>query len=139
MKILLDTNIIVDAALEREPYVDASREILLLVEQGQIEGYISASTFSDIYYIVGKARGKEWARNFLTWLLTYCKIATVNQEIIETALNSNFSDLEDAIQYSTALINQLDAIVTRNTQDFPVVNPRIITPDLFIQKLNNSV
>ena len=54
------------------------------------------------------------------------------------ALASTFRDFEDAIQYSTAVVNQLDAIVTRNPQDFPVVIPRIITPEQLIQELTNS-
>ena len=53
------------------------------------------------------------------------------------ALTANFRDFEDAIQYNTAVVNQLDAIVTRNPQDFPVTTPRIITPELLIQELTN--
>jgi len=137
VRILLDTNVIVDVALERQPHFEASQQVLLLVVQGEIEGYISASTFSDIYYIVRKGRGREWTRDFLTWLVTCCQIATVNQAAIEMALNSDFTDLEDAIQYSTAVVNNLDAIVTRNPQDFPtqVVTPRILTPSQTIQEL----
>ncbi len=63
MTVLLDTNIIVDVALERQPHFEASQQVLLLVEQGQIEGYISASTFSDPYYIIPRSRGRE--RNFV--------------------------------------------------------------------------
>ncbi len=57
VKILLDTNIIIDDALEREPFWDASEQVLSLIEQEQIQGYISALTFSDFYYIIRKARG----------------------------------------------------------------------------------
>lgn len=138
MKILLDKNVIVDVALERQPYFEASQQVLLLVVQGQIEGYISASTFSDIYYRVRKGRGREWTRDFLTWLVTCCKIAAVNQAAIEMARNADFSDLEDAMQYSTAVVNQLEAIVTRNPQDFPVVTPPILTPSQLLQELTNS-
>ena len=132
MKILLDTNVIVDVALERQPYVAISEQVLLLVEQKQVEGYISASTFSDLYYIVRRGRGREWTLNFLRRLFTFCQIAAVDHSTIQMALNVNFRDLEDAIQYYSALINQLDAIVTRNPQDFPVVNPRIITSSRLI-------
>lgn len=138
VKVLLDTNIIIDVALERQPYFEASEQILSLVEQGRVEGYISASTFSDLYYIIRKDKGRELTLDFLSNILTFCKIATVNQQAIEVALNANFRDLEDAIQYGTAVINQLDAIVTRNPQDFTVVTPRIITPTLLIQELTNS-
>jgi predicted nucleic acid-binding protein len=136
--VLLDTNIIVDVALERQPHFEASQQVLLLVEQGQIEGYISASTFGDLYYIIRRSRGREWTTDFINWLVTYCQIATVNQAVIRMALTSNFRDFEDAIQYATAVINQLDAIVTRNPQDFLVTTPRIMTPNQLIQELTNS-
>ncbi len=138
MTVLLDTNIIVDVALERQPQNEASKQVLLLVEQGQIEGYISASTFGDLYYIIRRSRGREWTTDFINWLVTYCQIATFNEAVIRMALTSNFRDFEDAIQYSTAVVNQLDVIVTRNPQDFPVTIPRIISPNELIQELTNS-
>lgn len=138
MKILLDTNVIVDVALERQPYFGDSETVLSLVEQGQIEGYISGSTFSDLYYIIRKDKGRDLSLEFLREISTFCQVATVNQDAINTALNANFRDFEDAIQYGTAIINNLDAIVTRNPQDFPVATPRIVTPQLLIQELVNS-
>jgi len=62
----------------------------------------------------------------------------VDQDAIAMALTANFSDFEDAIQYSTAVVNQLDVIVTRNSQDFPVTIPRILTPQQLIQEFTNS-
>ncbi len=139
MKVLLDTNIIVDDALERQPYLQASEQVLLLVEQGQVEGYISASTFSDLYYIIRKGRGGEWTLNYLRQLVTFCQVATVDRAAITMALAANFKDFEDAIQYSTGVLNHVDAIITRNSQDFPVLRPRIITPEQLIQELTNSL
>ncbi len=133
MKILIDTNIIVDVALERQAYLEESEQVLFLVEQGRFQGYISASTFSDLYYIIRKQKGREWTMEFLQKLLTYCQIATVNDEAIRVALSANFADFEDAIQYGTAVVNQLEVIVTRNPQDFPVETPRIMTPRQVLQ------
>ncbi|MFH7030362.1 MAG: PIN domain-containing protein [Heteroscytonema crispum UTEX LB 1556] len=138
MKVLLDTNIIVDVALERQPYFGNSETVLSFVEQGQIEGYISASTFSDLYYIIRKEKGRDLTLEFLREIATFCQVAIVERAVITMALASTFRDFEDAIQYSTAVVNQLDAIVTRNPQDFPVVIPRIITPEQLIQELTNS-
>ena len=138
MKILLDTNIIVDDALERELFLEASEQVLVLVEQGQLEGYISASTFSDLYYIIRRARGREWTLTYLRQLVNFCRVATVDSTAINMALNLNFRDFEDAIQYSTAALNHLDAIITRNPRDFPVATPRIITPEELIQELTNT-
>ena len=137
MKVLLDTNIIVDDALERDPFWETSEQVLLLVEQGQVEGYISASTFSDLYYIIRKVRGRNWTLIYLRQLVTFCQVATVNQDTINMALTANFRDFEDAIQYSTAIINNLHVIVTRNPQDFPVATPRILTTQQLIQEITS--
>ena len=104
---------------------------------GKQAGYISASTFSDLYYIIRKARGRVWTLNYLRQLVTFCQIATVDQDASAMALTANFSDFEDAIQYSTAVVNQLDVIVTRNSQ-VPVTIPRILTPQQLIQEFTNS-
>ncbi|CCI07775.1 type II toxin-antitoxin system VapC family toxin [Microcystis aeruginosa] len=138
MKVLLDTNIIIDIALERQPYFTNSETVLAFVEQGQIEGYISASTISDLYYLIRKQKGRDLTIEFLQEILTFCQIATVNQAAIIMAFTTNFQDFEDSIQYSTAVVNKLDAIITGNPQDFPIVTPRIITPEQLIAELTNS-
>jgi predicted nucleic acid-binding protein len=69
VRVLLDTNIIVDDALEREPFWQTSEQVLVLVEQREVEGFISASTFSDLYYIIRKARGRDWTIAYLTYIL----------------------------------------------------------------------
>ena len=135
---MLDTNIIIDIALERQPYFTNSETVLAFVEQGQIEGYISASTISDLYYLIRKQKGRDLTIEFLQEILTFCQIATVNQDAIIMAFTTNFQDFEDSIQYSTAVVNKLDAIITRNPQDFPIVTLRIITPEQLIVELTNS-
>ncbi|MEG4812943.1 PIN domain-containing protein [Microcoleus sp. K5-D4] len=138
MKVLIDTNIIVDVALDREPFFAESDRILTFVEEGQIQGYVSASTFSDLYYIIRRDKGRDWTLEFLKQLATFCQVGTVDNSVISMALTCNFKDFEDAIQYSTAAINRIDAIVTRNPRDFPVTTPRIVTPNQLIQELTNS-
>jgi predicted nucleic acid-binding protein len=139
VKVLIDTNIIVDVALDREPFFTDSEQVVRLVEREQIEGYLSASTFSDLYYIIRKAKGHSWTLQFLQRMVILCQVATVNHAAISMALTVNFKDFEDAIQYATAVINHLDAIVTRNPQDFAVTTPRIMTPNELIQELTNSL
>jgi predicted nucleic acid-binding protein len=138
MKVLLDTNIIIDFALERQPFYNESEQIFFFAQQRQIEGYVSASTFGDLYYIVRKNKGRDWTLNFLNRLASVCQVATVDQAVISMALTANFRDFEDAIQYSTARVNQLDVIVTRDAADFPVSSPQIFTPTQLIQELTNS-
>ena len=138
MKVLIDTNVIVDVALEREPFYAESDRILTLAEEAQIQGYVSASTFSDLYYIIRRDKGRDWTLEFLRQLATFCQVATVDNSVISIALTCNFKDFEDAIQYSTAVINLIDAIVTRNPRDFPVNIPRIVTPNQLILELTDS-
>ncbi|MEG4630572.1 PIN domain-containing protein [Microcoleus sp. AR_TQ3_B6] len=138
MKVLIDTNIIADVALEREPFYAESDRILTLAEEAQIQGYVSASTFSDLYYIIRRDKGRDWTLEFLRQLATFCQVATVDNSVISIALTCNFKDFEDAIQYSTAVINLIDAIVTRNPRDFPVNIPRIVTPNQLILELTDS-
>jgi len=136
VRILIDTNVVLDVALERQPYLRTSEQVLLAVEQGKLEGYTSASTFTDLYYLIRRARGRDWALSFLIRLLTFCQIAPVDQNVISNALEANFSDLEDAVQYETAIAHQLEAIVTRNPQDFPENALQILTPEALIQQLS---
>jgi predicted nucleic acid-binding protein len=138
VKVLLDTNIIVDVAVERQPYFGDSETVLSLVEQGEIEGYISASTFGDLYYIIRRDKGRDLTLEFLRYIASFCQVATVDGSAITMALTANFRDFEDAIQYSTAVVNQLDAIVTRDAEDFSVTTPRILTPAQLIQEFTNS-
>lgn len=138
VRILLDTNVILDVALERQPFLAVSEQVLVHAEKGTLEGYISASTFTDLYYLIRKARGREWTLDFLPRLLTFCQIATVDQAVISNALAANFKDFEDAVQYETARVNQLDAIATRNPEDFPAGGLQIFTPERLIQQLSQS-
>ncbi|MHC5723755.1 MAG: type II toxin-antitoxin system VapC family toxin [Nostoc sp.] len=138
MKVLLDSNVILDVALKRQPFFSNSDTVVSFVEEGQIEGYICASSFSDLYYIIRKDKGRNLALEFLREIVTFCRVATVDSTTINMALNTNFRDFEDAIQYSTAVLNQLDAIITRNPRDFPVATPTIITPEELIQELTNT-
>lgn len=119
MKIQIDTNIIIDYALIRQPFYDDADVIFSLIEQKKLEAYVSATTFTDIFYILKKPRGKEWTLIFLQQLLTICQISTVDEGIIKQALLKHYKDFEDDVQYHTALSNNLDAIVTRNPTDYP--------------------
>jgi predicted nucleic acid-binding protein len=135
VKVLLDTNVLLDAALERHPFFLQSDEILLQAETEAFEAFISASTFSDLYYIIRKQKGHTPAFEFVHRAAQIYQIATVDTEVISLALRLEFSDFEDAIQCATASVNQLDAIVTRDIQGFARSPIQIFTPSTFIQSL----
>ena len=138
MKVLIDTNIILDYALLRQPFYDLADCIFALIEKKQIEGYVGASTFSDLFYILKKPRGKKWALDFLRDLANFCQIIPINSTIIEEALNKPYKDFEGDIQYHSALFYHLNAIVTRNPDDFVVNSIRILTPEQLLQEFRNT-
>ncbi|MGK7890878.1 MAG: PIN domain-containing protein [Leptolyngbyaceae cyanobacterium] len=138
MKVLIDTNVIVDVALKRQPFYADSLRVLTLAYQGSIEALISASTVTDIYYLIRKAKGHEATLDFLRIVTAFCQIATVDRTVIANALRSSLKDFEDAVQYESALASQLDAIVTRNPQDFANQSLPIFTPETLVPALGQE-
>lgn len=138
MKVLIDTNIVLDLALIREAFYDEADLVFALIEQQRFQGYISATTFSDLYYILRKKKGKEWTFKFLKKLVTLCQINPIDERVISMALNNSYLDFEDDIQYYSAVVNNLDAILTRNPKDFPPQNLPILTPAQLIKQIQSN-
>ncbi len=139
MKILIDTNIILDLALIRKPFYEEADLIFYLIEQGKFQGFVSATTLTDLYYILRKQKGKDWTFQFLQRLTNLCKINPITEEVIIKALHNSYKDFEDDIQYYSAIVNKIDAIVTRNIKDFPNLNLLILTPCQLITMINNEI
>lgn len=119
MKVLIDTNIILDFLLQREPFVQDAGALFAAIDSGQIIGYVTATTLTDIFYIARKHTGSiEAARQAVLEILTIASICSVNRAILESALNSGFDDFEDAVQIFSAVFQNLDAIVTRDNRGF---------------------
>ena len=132
MRILLDTNIILDIALGRPGYSEKAKEILFYLNSEQIPFYISATTVTDIYYVLRKSENHASALEFLQNFLQYADIAGVDKDIILNALNSGLSDFEDAVQIQCALLNQIPVIITRNKSDFKTSDVSVFTPEEFL-------
>jgi predicted nucleic acid-binding protein len=127
MKVLIDTNIVLDLILEREPFVEAATALFELVEMSQVQGYIAATTITNIFYIVRKAQGRETAIQAVSRVLVGLEICAVDRPTIAQALTSNLKDFEDGIQFACAVLNQVDAIVTRDTSDFAGVSLPVLS------------
>ncbi len=138
VKALIDTNIFLDVALQRQPFLVESDQVLSFVEDERLSGYISASAISDFYYIARRGIGRTESLDFLESLLSFCQVATVNQAAIDRAITltkqSGFKDFEDAILNCTAVVNALDTIVTRNVKDFKLSELQIVTPAQLIER-----
>ena len=139
MKVLIDTNIALDVILEREPFVESATEIFELVETGKLQGYIAATTITNICYIVRKLKSREFALQAITRLLQGFNFCEVNHSVIQQALSLNLNDFEDGVQLACAVLNNLDAITTRNEDDFEGVELTVLSPiDLLAHIANES-
>ncbi len=134
-RVLLDTNIVLDIALKREPHFELSARTFELIDSKQIIGYITATTVTDIYYISRKEKGKEIAIEFISNLIDIVDIIGVDKNVIVKALNSTLDDFEDAVQVSAAEYNEIETIVTRNKTDFVNTGLEILTPKELIDFL----
>lgn len=134
MTILFDTNIIIDVILERNPFYEKSYTVLSKADGFTNVGYILASTITDIYYICKKQLGHTKTIEVIKKLIDSINILNVNRDTIMLALNSNFSDFEDAIQSASAELNYIELIVSRNAKDFSNSKITTLTPTEFLEK-----
>ncbi len=132
-RIFIDSDVILDVALARQPFVDASQTVLAMCEKGHFTGCISSNSVANIYYILRKLGGDEKARLFIQQLLTFLIIIPVDHVGISQALISKFSDFEDAIQHFSALSFGCTKIVTRNIQDYKFAEMSVVLPSVFVE------
>jgi predicted nucleic acid-binding protein len=135
VKILVDTNIVLDLLLEREPFVENAILIFEQIEQGKLEGYIAATTITNIFYIIRKTESREVAISAINRLLTGIQFCAVDRQTVETALSLGLKDFEDSIQLACATLSKLDGIVTRDRKDFVGSNLPIYSPAELLNQL----
>ena len=135
-RVLLDTNVVLDFLLKREPNYREAQIIIEEIVNGKVQGNITASMATDIFYILQKTNDKSFALNSLTDLLIILDVLTVYRDDVYSVLHSDWDDFEDALQAHVAIRSGMNAIVTRNIKDYrKVKNIDIILPRDFIQYL----
>ena len=117
-RILLDTNVILDFLLKRELNYEHSQTVVKEIVNGNVQGYITASMVTDIFYILQKTNGKTFAFDSLVDLLIILDVLTVYRDDVYSVLYSGWDDFEDALQAQVAIRSGMDAIVTRNIKDY---------------------
>ena len=129
MKIVFDTNIILDVLLNREPFVELSANIVSSVENKNIEGYLCATTITTLDYLISKQTNRKVARTEIQKLLNIFEISEVNSKVLDLSLKSRFKDFEDAVQYYSGECCGVNGLVTRNIKDYKQAKLPIYTPD----------
>jgi predicted nucleic acid-binding protein len=127
-RIFVDSDIILDVATGREPFVAKSKEALALIENGYAIGVMSSNSVTNIYYILRKLSSGDKAKIFIRTILKFISVIPIDHENILNALDSKFYDFEDGVQHFCAVKNQCDLILTRNMQDYAFSELEVIEP-----------
>ena len=137
MKIMCDTNIIIDVLLEREPFVEDSCKVLSLCEDHLIHGFVSASSVTDVYYLVRKyTHSTDLAYKAVGKLLEIVKVGSVTNNDVLTAFQQKAKDFEDCLVATCAKSIRCDCIVTRNKKDFEEFGIPVLTPAELLRQLS---
>lgn len=137
MKVLFDTNIILDVLLDRKPFSEHASYLMSKVERSEINGFLCATTITTIHYLLSKYLDKEKAIDSINAMMALFEVASVNRLVIENALKSKFSDFEDAVLHESARHAGAEYIITRNINDFKITKIPAFTPAEFLNMLES--
>lgn len=133
-KILIDTNVLLDYLLEREPFFEDAKKVILSCTDGKTKGCVAAHSISNMFFILRKDYNAKERREVL---LNLCKIFDVEgidkAKLISGLQNENFSDFEDCLQMECAKSYKADYIVTRNVSDYATSEIKAILPKDYIE------
>ena len=132
MKVLFDTNVVLDLLLDRAPFVENAVRLFDQVESGKITGFLGATTITTLDYLLKKNLPIKEATHAVKQLLQLFEIAPVNRLVLEAALKSNFSDFEDAVLHAAAIHSGAEAIVTRDESGFSKSKLAIYSPEMLL-------
>jgi predicted nucleic acid-binding protein len=131
-KVFVDTDIIYDLLGKRDPFYLPAAQLFTLADEGKVQIFISALSLANLHYLISKQRTEEEAKEILRKFKVLFQVAPLNDKIIDLALNSEFSDFKDAIQYYSALQNEIEVLLTRNLKDYRKAQITVLTAQDFI-------
>lgn len=140
MKVLLDTNIILDVILQRQPFFTFAFEILKLSDAGELESYITSNSITDIFYVLRKHfNNVDDRKKAVKHILNMVDIVSVTRTDIFKSFELEYTDFEDALQTQCAKKVKANYIITRNVKDFKDKSIDAVMPEQFIEIYNNFI
>jgi len=130
--VFVDTDIIYDLLAKRDPQYQAAANLFTLSDEEKIQISISALSIANIHYLISKQLSGEQAKQILRKFRLLVHLVPLSEKIIDLALNSEFNDFEDAIQYYCAIENECDILLTRNLRDYKKAQITVMTAQDFI-------
>lgn len=137
MRVLFDTNIVLDVLLDRQPFAEPAAVLMSKVERSEMDGYLCATTITTIHYLLSRHLSKEQAVASIDSIMALFAIASVNRLVLEDALNAKFSDFEDSVLHEAARHANVEYIITRNIKDFKKAKVPVFTPVEFLNMLES--
>ncbi len=131
-RILVDTNIVLDLLAKRTEFLTEAQELFTLSDKKELKLYVSSLTFANTYYILSQKMKLVIARKILRKFKVLVEVLPMDDKIIDLSLESDFKDFEDAIQYHTAIENNVSIIITRNLKDFKTAKIPVLTAKDYI-------
>ena len=136
--VFIDTDVIIDFLIDREPHSREAAIIFTLIEQKKLKGYVSSLTFSNLYYVLRKIESHNKVTAKLDSISRLLTILKVDQQIIKYAIASGFPDFEDSIQYNCALdYKKIDVLITRNIKDYKGSQIPVMTPADYLKMVSS--
>ncbi|MFQ5789579.1 MAG: type II toxin-antitoxin system VapC family toxin [Acidobacteriota bacterium] len=135
MIVLLDTDVLVDVALDRAPYSKPAGDLVDTLELRPGSAFVAWHTISNFYYLVAPSRGRDGARSFLLDLATFVDVSPTTTESLRFAGGLKMKRFEDAMQVAAALACRADVIATRNLRDYANAPIRAAKPESLIDAL----
>jgi predicted nucleic acid-binding protein len=133
-RMLLDTNIILDLLAKREPWYNEAASLFSLADKKSVELYVSALSFANTHFILSRQLKPDQAKLVLRKLKLLVCVLDLTDKILELSLNDDeFGDFEDAIQYFSAIENEIEIIITRNLNDFTKSKLPVMTAEQFLR------
>jgi len=132
-RIFVDSDIILDLLSKRHQFYEFSAELFTLGDMGKIQLVTTSLVFANVFYILKKTAGLEKAKELLRKLRILISVVPVREKAVDLALNSDFADFEDALQYFTAQDNGIEIILTRNIKDYKKAGLIVQTAEEFLK------
>jgi predicted nucleic acid-binding protein len=134
-RVLLDTNVVLDALLDRQPWSAAATQIWQAHRAGKVEAHVNATSVTNIFYVSRKLIGRERAWQGVHACLDQLRIIAVDVALLQAAVAIGGGDLEDNLQITCATAAKLEAIVTRDPAGFAHSPIEVLTPAQLLQRL----
>jgi predicted nucleic acid-binding protein len=134
-KILIDTNVLLDYLLMREPYFEEAREVVHTCVNGKVKGCVAAHSISNMFFILRKVFSERERKELLLALCSIFDVESIDKKkLLEGLQNEKFSDFEDCLQMECAKSYGAKYIITRNVGDFSNSEIRAMTPKEYLRK-----